>query len=123
MLSWAELPLVWASWLVMWPNYVITSAVNLYFLAVYYVLLRNGVVQISYLEKYLYDAVGSSCIVENNKCNELWLRYDRTTGECYHACIDSNSIYDFDSMTCVECPYGRDTVGNYCYDLNCGTPH
>ena len=102
-ISWAELPLVWLSWLFMWPNYIFTTAVNMYFLAVYYVMVRNGVVQVAYLEKYLYDVVGASCIVENNKCNEIWLRYDRATGECYHACLDSDSVYDFDTMTCIKC--------------------
>lgn len=56
------------SWFVFFPNYVLTMAVDINILAFFWVLIMSGQAKGSDLEDYVYDSMGSSCIIEDYKC-------------------------------------------------------
>ena len=119
MISWARLPLVWASWLWMGPEYIITMGINTYLLAIFWVFVQNGVIQYSFLERYLYDSLDISCVVEQHQCNEMWLQLNKDSSECEHWCPD-RQVLSFTDMACQQCssyePY-RDDRANSCIDF------
>jgi hypothetical protein len=115
-LSLLRIPFLWASWIILTPSYLLNTVFNIVVTANYWVLSKNGATQLSWIEPYIYDGMGASCLLETYKCPEIYLNYNPETGNCDHVCPDTTQYVSFQSFGCTECPkhHWRVDALNYC---------
>lgn len=76
LLSLVRIPFLWASWVLLTPSYLINVVINIVIGLNFWVLTKNNVTSFAVIEPYVYDTMGSSCLLDTYKCPELYLNYN-----------------------------------------------